>query len=529
MVKIISILVLLPVLLFGYSDTCELSTQIKSNTYYYLTQNFYSNIDIGDYDNICIDLSGDTLFFEDGNAIRIGWGANDIIIKNGAIIHLDSADFARCIKMSTNGSGFIVDSVDMIIRGSNGKCVEMEGNIKEVLIRNSVIKSYVNSFNSRCTYDAAVIDLESESALSGLIVENCYIEGPHVCINVSGQRDDRPLVSIYNNILKSDARNDKYPVPDGNSCHSSGNAFVINTWRIAEGSEIYNNVVLSGNQYGGGYGFLLQGLRGTQEKPIKIYNNIMDVTDRGIYMRALIEEDRTDLYNTYVEIFDNDIKSGLEGCRIALGSGTDDIYFCNNYIDGAMVIGKPDSVGMEYITRNTNHVFKNNYFKELWFGITAIHELAANNILLENDTIGKIIFTSRGTYADHSIGNVLKNCVFLNDSLNWGNYEGDGLGKSIRYIKTVVSNYDIYNSYGKLCKGDISYWYRSLDGDSIFNPFYTFINGEKREFEINETTDTISFGRLCGDVNLDGRVNVSDASYLLNYIFHNGPPPCKPE
>jgi PKD repeat protein len=34
---------------------------------------------------------------------------------------------------------------------------------------------------------------------------------------------------------------------------------------------------------------------------------------------------------------------------------------------------------------------------------------------------------------------------------------------------------------------------------------------------------------LCGDVNLDGMVNVSDAVYLINYIFMGGPSPCHPE
>jgi PKD repeat protein len=34
---------------------------------------------------------------------------------------------------------------------------------------------------------------------------------------------------------------------------------------------------------------------------------------------------------------------------------------------------------------------------------------------------------------------------------------------------------------------------------------------------------------ICGDVNNDGVVNVSDAVYLINYIFVGGPPPCEPE
>jgi PKD repeat protein len=34
---------------------------------------------------------------------------------------------------------------------------------------------------------------------------------------------------------------------------------------------------------------------------------------------------------------------------------------------------------------------------------------------------------------------------------------------------------------------------------------------------------------ICGDVNLDGVVNVSDAVYIINYIFMGGPAPCESE
>ncbi len=30
---------------------------------------------------------------------------------------------------------------------------------------------------------------------------------------------------------------------------------------------------------------------------------------------------------------------------------------------------------------------------------------------------------------------------------------------------------------------------------------------------------------LCGDTNNDGAVNISDAIWLINYIFYSGPPP----
>jgi len=32
----------------------------------------------------------------------------------------------------------------------------------------------------------------------------------------------------------------------------------------------------------------------------------------------------------------------------------------------------------------------------------------------------------------------------------------------------------------------------------------------------------------CGDVNLDGRLTVADATYIVSYIYRGGPPPCEP-
>lgn len=42
-----------------------------------------------------------------------------------------------------------------------------------------------------------------------------------------------------------------------------------------------------------------------------------------------------------------------------------------------------------------------------------------------------------------------------------------------------------------------------------------------------ETYATIRYAQFkCGDANCDGNVSVSDVSYLINYLFKGGPPPC---
>jgi hypothetical protein len=490
---------------------------VRSNDTIYISGTKISSsghgINLGDYDNILIALDGDTLEFGTANAgaaygIQASWGANNIHVRGGMLLHgigetiNDTGTGSRCMLMRTNGNGFHFENVNMTIKGKNGKCLDIEGNPKNIEVDGGILTSKVHSFTSRCYYDAAVIDLESESSVSGtdyhLLVHDAYLSGPHVCINVSGQDDDRPLVYIYGNTLLSDARNDMYLEPDGNSCHSCGNPFVINTWRIAAGSEIHDNIILSGTEYAGGYGFILQGLRGTETDSIKIYNNEFNIHHgpgsldgvesgcRGIYMRALIEEGRTDLYNTYVHIFNNDIKIYVdalastghtgnigEGARIALGGGTDHILFEKNriqvirsdslYPDTGIVetcaisVGKPDSIDMDYTTTQSDHIFRHNYYRgyktPIWMGVIAIHELTANNITFYEDTIvclsdyvshTAIEFTRIGTYSDHSTGNRLLDCVFqgyANDDdvvFNTLTYSIDScLGKDVRFQRTA--------------------------------------------------------------------------------------------
>jgi hypothetical protein len=454
-----------------------------------------------------------TLEFGTANAgaaygIQISWGANNIHVRGGMLLHgigesiTDTGTGSRCVLMCTNGNGFHFENVNMMIKGKNGKCLNIEGNPKNIEVDGGQLISKVHSFTSRCYYDAAVIDLESESSVSGtdyhLLVHDAYLSGPHVCINVSGQDDDRPLVYVYACTLQSDARNDMYDGPDGNSCHSSGNPFVLNTWRIAAGSEFHDNVILSGTEYSGGYGFILQGLRGTETDSIKIYNNEFIIHRgpdpvvggeggcRGIYMRALIEEGRTDLYNTYVHIFNNDITIYVdalqstghigatgEGARIALGGGTDHILFEKNriqvirsdslYPDTGIVqtcaisVGKPDSIEMAYTTTQSDHIFRYNYYRgyktPIWMGIIAIHELTANNITFYKDTIvclsdyashTTIEFTRSGTYSDHSSGNRLLDCVFQgyasDDDVVFNTLTTDidsCLGKDVRFQRTA--------------------------------------------------------------------------------------------
>lgn len=43
--------------------------------------------------------------------------------------------------------------------------------------------------------------------------------------------------------------------------------------------------------------------------------------------------------------------------------------------------------------------------------------------------------------------------------------------------------------------------------------------------ENNEDVEIVSYEYICGDVNVDGEIQIGDAIYLLNYLYRNGEPP----
>lgn len=54
-------------------------------------------------------------------------------------------------------------------------------------------------------------------------------------------------------------------------------------------------------------------------------------------------------------------------------------------------------------------------------------------------------------------------------------------------------------------------------------------NTDQEDSDGNGIGDACQPERLCGDINLDGGVNIGDAVFLINYIFNGGPAPCEVE
>ncbi len=135
-----------------------------------------------------------------------------------------------------------------------------------------------------------------------------------------------------------------------------------------------------------------------------------------------------------------------------------------------------------------------------------------------------------------AFGNVCDNCPeVIND--NQLDADGDEIGDACDNCPNDANpNQDDADSDGigdvcDVCPADAD---NDIDGDGvcgnvdncpdIYNPDQLDTNG-------NGTGDACEGPGTyqCGDIDGDGWITVSDAVYLINFIFKNGPPPCQPE
>ncbi|MFH1373870.1 MAG: hypothetical protein ABII79_08755 [bacterium] len=277
-----------------------------------------SGINVTGHD-IVIYLVNDTITFGTDNGdshygIRLYYSAYNIRIIGGTIYHGGTGDRNVCLK-PVGVNDVLIDGTNMRVAGSNGHClycpsVGEPGNYN-VEVSGGHYRSDVTGYSSRCNYDAAAIWLGSTYAGEGDYHYKAHglklITGPSQGLIVSGRDGgNEALVFVYECSLQSDARNDFYTSGDI-TCRSAANPYQIMGNRLAGGSEIHDNVITSGTNYGGSRGMIFEMCSGTPENPVKIFNNHVDVHEGPNLEvpQGNVQVLRIRFGNKYLHVYDN--------------------------------------------------------------------------------------------------------------------------------------------------------------------------------------------------------------------------------
>jgi hypothetical protein len=488
-----------------------------------------SGILIGNHvQNVTLDLATDTITFGYGGGnnnygVGIYWNPSNITVRGGWIIHntggSSTAADNNCIFVG-NPANVLIEDVNAIIDGIDGKCFMNNGSAYNIEISGGTFRSISTNFTSRCTTTGSVIWYLPEKTLTeqgdfhikihDVIVAN----GPHTGISILHSHG-RGLVEIYNNQIQTDGINELYPVSDGNTCHSSGNAYGISIYGLLGGSKIYNNVIRSGTSREGCQGILLQDCKGEAGNPVEIFGNDILVTSgptrvhssgkvSALYWRYVPGEAGTwnrynyihnNLFRVKVDTDTNTAHIGrlAEAISIFFKDSCDNNIFEKNHVEvlagsvtdfieiAAIGFGIEDTLiaGYEAIKNNK---WQYNYYKApknpVAFGNSRGHP--GNNILLYKDTIDSyhtgsdsttIVFDQTGAYLNHSTGNKLRDCVFLNNANDndiifpfQAFSDADGLGQDVRYERTL----NVYaKGYNNLPVTSAQVWVVNSYGDTV--------------------------------------------------------------
>jgi len=247
----------------------------------------------GDY--VLIDLGGDTLEFgandgDDYYGISIGGGAHHVTVSGGTILHRGSGDQNQCL-LITHTNNVLIAGTDMIVSGTNGHCIETasvgEPGCYNFEISGGDYWNLCHGYSSRCQYDGCAIRIHSTSYggygdFHYKIHDITLHDTPGQGILVTGrnQTSNAALTYIYDNVLTGDARNSFYDdcaVAACGTCHSAANPYMIAMLKCAPGSQCYNNVITSGDDYGGCRGILIENCTGAADNRIRVFNNTVDI------------------------------------------------------------------------------------------------------------------------------------------------------------------------------------------------------------------------------------------------------------
>ncbi|MBD3217692.1 MAG: hypothetical protein GF310_05395 [candidate division Zixibacteria bacterium] len=452
-------------------------------------------INVGDRNDIMIDGGGDTIFFGSGegdfvHGVRMSYSPERIQIKNLTLIHdVPDATLAEdCSPIHLYGDDSVwVKNVNMVSRGVEGNCIDATtkyGNgISNLWVEDCECDNRAHSYYSRNADPAAAFRVCADISTLGAgeytgKFENVTVtRTPHSAIYAVGGSDNRPVMIIHDCSLTVDAHNDMYDTTNATVFHSSGDPFAISVFRLGAGSQIYNNVIRSGEQYEGGQGMMIQGAQGTASNPVEIYNNDVQVhcgptqsdlryggdgKSIGFYLRW--PEGDSKMSNCYVKIRDNifktyadaltDLDNGgtahtggsAQGIRIHADSGFHNCELVNNrvfamrsdslvdtgYVEtvAAMIAkvdtNRSDSYALTHMQDVHDNVFKGNYYfsltSPLYIGSVAQHLLGGGNLIMYADTLHcpeaaggntSVEFPQYGTFRYSSTGSRLIDYTYL--------------------------------------------------------------------------------------------------------------------
>ncbi len=413
--------------------------------------------------DIVINLGNDTITFGTDNGsgyygLEMSYSSYNIKLIGGTINHGGVGNRNNCIILY-GVNDFLIENTDMRIAGTNGHCISTPsiaapGNYN-MEISGGNYRSDVTGYDSRCNYDGAVLVLGTTHAGYGdyhyKVHDINIVTGPSQGMTVGGRTGgNNCLTEIYNNTLHSDARNLTYTSGD-NTCRSAANPYQIAVSRLAAGSKIYNNVITSGTTYGGCRGILMETCYGTDENPIEVYNNHLDIHE-GPNLESPygnVQVLRIRFGNSHIHVHDNVfIGTGGVGVGSSYGAGviglritatneeghTPDhgLIIENNLFRANGLTGNLDvmAVALESFS-NLGNIIRNNRFESVGTIISfGEGNYGASGICLESDTLVRLSPTSN----PHTVIVGWRNYFNAqNDTLRDLVYEGGALESQVEF------------------------------------------------------------------------------------------------
>ncbi len=550
--------------------------------------------------NIVLQLGNDTLVFgANGGDTNYGiycdaW-SHHIKIEGGTILHGSSQGNRNNCLLISRANDIYIDGTNMTINGINGHCiatpsVSPPGNYN-IEINGGHYRSNVTGYTSRCNYDGAAICLGSTFKGYGDFHFKVHglrlLDAPSQGMIVSGRTGDNDaLVFVYACTLQADARNGLYDPDYGDeTCHSAANPYQIIATYLEAGSQIHDNVITSGTQYGGCRGILLETCTGNISTPVSVYNNYVDVHE-GVNLEdpeGTVQVIRVRFGNAHVKIYDN-IFIGSAGQGIGSSYGRNAIVYRitatneeghnpDHHIAFERNIVK--AIGLNSNSKviaasiesfpGLRNVYSDNRFESS----SEIINLGGSNygasgICLKNDTLVRLspsynpVTVNVGWRNYFTASNdTLWDCVYLGGASENGitieEYNSDIYLFSSLKVKLLGNNelpvqssdVTVYNNYGNVaysgstdCSGEIETGvaYKFISGHSADSLNYNNFNvtGSKdgdftnRSISISQPNTSIDLvlSGTTGEIAGDGiEFTVVDIVNLINYIFYSQPQP----